>query len=588
MSPKQRAFAGALIPRSEMVYNKTKGSGDDYTMATGKAMTDMIEVKIKDLGSYKVAPGILLGDLCAPIQEQRPHPIVAAIIRNTLRDLHYRLDVDCEVEMVDTSTENGLRIYRRSASFLLIKACRDLFPQRTLMIKHTLSNGLYCEFLGETTTDNEIEQIQEQMRKIVVRDLPINKYLIENEEARRIFAGQGQDDKVKLLRYRDKEAAHVYELDGFKEYFYGYMVYRTGILDKFKLLYLSPGMILRTPEKDDINLLKPYHEQKKLAIIHQEAKDWAEMLHVPHLAALNEIITKGDIDDIIRVNEALHEKKIAYIADSICNNPAIRLVLIAGPSSSGKTTFAQRLLIQLRVNGRRPVSVSLDNYFVDRSRTPLDENGDFDFEALQALDLDLFNEHLTRLINGEEVEIPVYNFKTGISENRGVKIKVPPGEPIIIEGIHGLNERLTWRIPAVNKFKIYISALTQLNVDYSNRIPTTDSRLIRRIIRDSRTRGYSALNTIKCWPSVRRGEEKNIFPFQENADVMFNSSLVYELSVLKLYVEPLLEAIGNEHPEHVEASRLLRFLSYFRVIPSTNIPANSILREFIGGSWFEH
>lgn len=556
-------------------------------MTTAGRNNQPITVTVKGLGSFEVQKGLLLAELTGSIAEKWPHTIVAGIINNTIRDLHCSLDVDCEVELVDTSTEAGLRIYRRSVSFLLIKACRDLFPDRTLMIKHTLSNGLFCEFLGYATTDNEIEQIQERMKVMVAQDLPIKKYLVENEEARRIFAEQKQEDKVKLLRYRDKEAAHVYELDGFVEYFYGYMVNRTGILSKFKLLYLSPGMILRTPEVDDIDLVKPYHEQKKLAMIHQEAKDWAEMLHVPHLAALNEIITRGEVDDIIRVNEALHEKKIAYIADTICANPSIRLVLISGPSSSGKTTFAQRLLIQLRVNGRRPVSISLDNYFVDRSRTPKDEFGNYDFEALDALDIDLFNEHLTRLIDGEEVEIPIYNFKTGSSENKGVLIKVPPGEPIIIEGIHGLNERLTWRIPLVNKFKIYISALTQLNVDYSNRIPTTDCRLIRRIIRDARTRGYSAQNTIKCWPSVRRGEERNIFTYQENADVMFNSSLVYELAALKLYVEPLLEAISNEYPEHVEASRLLRFLSYFRVIPPNNIPPNSILREFIGGSWFE-
>ncbi|MDD4802289.1 MAG: nucleoside kinase [Syntrophomonas sp.] len=557
----------------------------DYNMAIASER-NTIEANVKGFGAYQVAAGTLLGELYLSIQEKFKYPIAAGIINNTLRDLHYKLDSDCDVELVDTSTEAGLRIYRRSAAFLLIKACKDLFPERTLMIKHTLSNGLYCEFLNKTTTDNEIELIQDRMREIVSLDLPINKYLLENEEAKRIFAGQNQDDKVKLMRYRDKEAAHVYELDGFIEYFYGYMVYRTGILNRFKLLYLSGGIILRTPEKDDIDLIKPYHEQKKLAIIHQEAKEWVEMLRMPHLAALNEIITLGNIDDIIRVNEALHEKKIAYIADSICHNPAIRLVSIAGPSSSGKTTFAQRLLIQLRVNGRRPVSISLDNYFVDRNRTPLDEKGNLNFESLEALDIDLFNEHLTRLINGEEVEIPVYNFKTGNREYLDVKIKVPAGEPIIIEGIHGLNERLTWSIPRINKFQIYISALTQLNVDYSNRIPTTDSRLIRRIIRDSRTRGYSARNTIRQWPSVRRGEERYIFPFQENADVMFNSSLVYELSVLKLYAEPLLEAIDNDQPEHVEASRLLRFLSYFRAIQPNNIPPNSILREFIGGSWF--
>jgi uridine kinase len=546
-----------------------------------------LQVEIKGAGTYQVKPGTLMGDLCDLIRKDWPYPIVAVIIDNTLHDLHYNLEQDCKVELVDISMDTGLRIYRRSATFLLIKACRDLFPQRTLMIKHTLSNGLFCEFLQEGCSDEEIEQIHDRMQALIDRNLPIHKYLMKKEEARRVFDEQGQVDKVKLLQYRDKKETHVYELDGFKEYFYGYMVYRTGILDKFKLLNYPPGMVLRTPEKNDSNLLLPYNEQKKLTLIHREAKAWAEMLQTPHLAALNETIVQGHIDDIIRVNEALHEKKIAYIADSICANSDIRLVLIAGPSSSGKTTFAQRLLIQLRVNGRKPVSISMDNYFVDREHTPRDENGDYDFESIEAMNLNLFNDHLNRLINGEEVEIPIFNFKKGCCEERGIMIKVPPGEPIIIEGIHGLNDRLTWRIPQQQKFKIYISALTQLNVDYSNRIPTTDSRLIRRIIRDSRTRGHDALNTIKCWPSVRRGEDKNIFPFQENSDVMFNSSLVYELSVLKPYAEKLLYGISHENPEHVEARRLLKFLSYFRAIEPNNIPPNSILREFIGGSWFK-
>jgi uridine kinase len=556
-------------------------------MNISNSNTSTIEVKVKGVGSYHVAPTTLLGDLCIKIQKKWPYPIVAGIIYNTLRDLRYVLESDCEVELVDITGEMGLRIYRRSATFLLIKACRDLFPQRTLMVKHTLSNGLFCEFLHETSTDDEIEQIQVRMQEIVGLDLPIYRYLTKKEEACQIFAVQGQVDKVKLLEYRDKDSVHIYEMDGFKEYFYGYMVNRSGILDKFNLLNYPPGMVLRTPEKNDIELLQPYHEQKKLTMIHREAKDWAGMLQTPHLAALNEIIERGNIDDIIQVNEALHEKKIAYIADSICSNPEIRLVSIAGPSSSGKTSFAQRLLIQLRVNGRRPVSISMDNYFVDRLDTPRDGNGDYDFESIEAMNLDFFNDHLTRLINGEEVEIPIYNFKKGCSEDRGIIIKVPAGEPIIIEGIHGINNRLTWRIPQEQKFKIYVSALTQLNLDYSNRIPTTDCRLIRRIIRDSRTRGYSALDTIKRWPSVRRGEEKNIFPHQENADVMFNSSLVYELSVLKPYAEILLEGIGSEHSEHVEARRLLKFLSYFRAVEPNSIPPNSILREFIGGSWFK-
>lgn len=551
------------------------------------APSGIVNVNINKVGSFQVARGTALGELINDLQEGRQYPIVGAIIKNTLRDLDFLLNYDCSVDLVDTTCPAGLRIYRRSASLVLIKACRDLFPDRVLMIKHTLSNGLYCEFLNVPSADTEIEQIQNRMRQIVQQDLPINRYLLENEEVRRIFAAQGQDDKLKLMRYRDKEAAHVYELDGFVEYFYGYMVNRTGILGKFRLLYHSPGMILRTPEIDDLDLIKPYREQKKLAVIHQEAKDWAEMLHVPHVASLNEIITTDKIDDLIRVNEALHEKKIAYIADTISDNPSIRLVLIAGPSSSGKTTFAQRLLIQLRVIGHHPVSISMDNYFLDRTLTPVDEEGNYDYDSLAAVDIDLFNEQLTRLIEGEEVEIPIYNFKTGRREEVGYKIKVPTNEPIILEGIHALNDELTFSVPVRNKYKIYVSALTQLNVDYSNRIPTTDSRLIRRIIRDHRTRGNPALNTIRQWPSVRRAEEKNVFAFQENANVMFNSSLVYELSALKLFAEPLLESIDNDVPEHVESSRLLRFLSFFRAIPVTSIPPNSILREFVGGSWFD-
>ena len=553
---------------------------------TAGAPNDLLNIVVKNVGTFQVARGSTVGELCASLQEGRAYPIVAVIIKNTLRDLHYIFRYDCNVELVDTTCPAGLRIYRRSATMVLLKACRDLFPERTLMVKHTLSNGLYCEFLEVPSADIEIDLIQNRMRQIVQQDLPIKRHLMENDEVRRIFMDQGQNDKVQLMRYRDKEAAHVYELDGYVEYPYGYMTNRTGILGKFSFsTILLAG--LRTPEIDDLDLVKPYREQRKLAMIHQEAKEWADMLHVPHVSALNDMITQDKIDDLIRVNEALHEKKIAYIADTISDNPSIRVVLIAGPSSSGKTTFAQRLLIQLRVIGHHPVSISMDNYFVDRANTPIDEEGNYDYDSLAAVDIDLFNEQLTRLIEGEDVEMPIYNFKTGRREETGTTIRVPTNEPIIVEGIHALNDQLTWSVPVKNKFKIYISALTQLNVDYSNRIPTTDSRLIRRIVRDHRTRGNPAIKTIKQWPSVRRAEEKNIFAFQENANVMFNSSLVYEMAALKLFAEPLLEAIDNDVPEHIESSRLLRFLSYFRAIPTTNIPPNSILREFVGGSWFD-
>lgn len=556
-------------------------------MSISNTELNYIQVKVKGIGSYRVVSGVLLGEFAEQLQGTLAYPAVAGIIENRLRDFYFPLDRDCELELVDLSSEMGLKIYRRSAAYLLLKACWDLFPGRRLMIKHTLSNGLYCAFLDGPTNDHEIEQISKRMREMVAEDLPIKRLFLKKEEASKILAAQGKADTVSVLEYRDKDKVHVYELEGFYEYFYGYMVNHTALLSKFTLLNYCPGMVLQTPEKNDIDLKQPYHEQPKLFQVYLEAKAWAGMLETPHLAALNDIITRGGIDDLIRVNEALQEKKIAQIADMICSNPQTRLVLIAGPSSSGKTTFAQRLLIQLRVNGRRPVSVSLDNYFIDKKLTPRDEDGDYDFEAIEALKLDLFNEHLARLIDGEEVEVPLYDFKLGCCLPKGMPLTVPPGEPIIIEGIHGLNDRLTASIPREQKFKIHVSALTQLNIDYANRIPTTDCRLIRRIVRDSRTRGYSALNTIKRWPSVRRGEEKNIFPFQENADIMFNTSLVYELAALKPLVEPLLKEIGHEHPEHVEARRLLKFLSYFRTIPSTSIPPNSILREFVGGSWFK-
>lgn len=556
-------------------------------MAISNPELNTIEVFVKGKGSYRVVSGITLGEFCDQLDNDLDYPAVAAIIDNHLRDVYFPLDRDCEVEMVDLTSDAGLKIYRRSVVFLMIKASWDLFPGRKLMIKHSLSNGLYCEFLDGASTIQEIEMISRRMEELVAQDLPINRILVDTEVARQLFTDQDQDDTVEILEYRNKSKVHVYELDGFYEYFYAYMVRSTGMLKRFKLLNYAPGMILQTPEVGDLNLEQPFRELPQLFKVYQEAKAWANMLNTPHLAAMNKIIAAGQIDDLIRINEALQEKKIAQFADMICNDPQTRLVLIAGPSSSGKTSFAQRLLIQLRVNGRHPVSISLDNYFVDKIRTPRDEDGDYDFEALEALKLDLFNDHLTRLIRGEEVEIPIYDFRQGKCLSKGVPMTVPAGEPIIIEGIHGLNDQLTWSIPAEQKFKIYVSALTMLNIDYTNRIPTTDCRLIRRIVRDRRTRGYSALDTIKRWPSVRRGEEKNIFPFQENADIMFNTSLVYEMSALKPFAEPILREIGPEHPEHAEARRLLKFLSYFRPIPSTNIPPNSILREFVGGSWFK-
>lgn len=546
-----------------------------------------LNIVIKGIGEVNLTAGSTVENLVDLIQGQVSVPIMAVAIGNELKDLHHVLTESCEVTLITMNSETGLRIYRRSAAFLLIRAVREEFPGRKLIIKHSLSNGLFCEFLDQEPTRQDIERLEERMLTLIKQDLPIRRQVISLPEACQIFTEQEQMDKVKLLRYRGKAEVHVYELKGWYEYFYGYMVPRTGIVKSFRLIDYPPGLILQTPEADRPDHIKPYIEQKKLATVFKEAKDWAEMLQIPHVAALNDMVGAGNIEDIIRVNEALHEKKIASIADMICHDPRVRVILISGPSSSGKTTFAQRLLIQLRVNGRRPVSISLDNYFIDRDLTPRNERGEMDFESLDALKLDLFNDHLSRLIAGEEVLTPVYSFQKGCAEQEGLLMRVPPGEPIIIEGIHALNGRLTWSIPTEQKFKIYVSALTQLNIDYSNRIPTTDSRLIRRIVRDSRTRGYGALQTIQRWPSVRAGEERNIFPFQEHADVMFNTSLVYELSVLKWYAEPMLREIGPENPEYMEAKRLLKFFSYFRPAASDAIPPNSILREFVGGSWFK-
>ncbi|MGI6412293.1 MAG: nucleoside kinase [Syntrophomonadaceae bacterium] len=550
-----------------------------------------ILVNVVGCGCFPVLPGSYASELVDNILSKTDlingeAKVVAIIVDNTLRDLYYRFYKNCSISLVSLSSEMGIRIYRRSAAFLLIKACKDMYPDRNLIIRHSLSNGLYCEFPNQGITASEVSAVERRMRELVKNNLPIEKISLDKSAAQEIFFKQGQEEKSKLLELSSPGRVELYKLEDYYGYFYGYVVPKTGMVDKFRILHYEPGIILQTPEPSTPNTIQPYKEQKKLASVFNEAKEWAGMLATPHVAALNEKIEAGAIDDIIRVNEALHEKKIALIADQICNNRDIRLVLISGPSSSGKTTFAQRLLIQLRVNGRRPVAVSLDNYFVDRELTPRDENGDYDFESLDALQLDLFNDHLARLIKGEEVFTPVFDFKTGTSISGQNPIKVPKGELIIVEGIHGLNDRLTWIIPKKMKFKVYISALTQLNLDYTNRIPTTDSRLIRRIVRDQRTRGYSAAETIRRWPSVRKGEERYIFPFQEDADVMFNSSLVYELSVLKNHVEPLLRQIGPHDPEFIESNRILRFLSYFKPVSQESIPPNSIIREFIGGSWF--
>jgi len=515
-------------------------------------------------------------------------PVVAARINNAVKDLRTPLEQDCNLQFVDLSTSDGMRVYRRSLVMVLIRATCEVLPGSSVTVKHTLGNGVYGEIdFQRAVKDTDIQAIERKMHEIVETDEPVIHRRLKKEEVEQLFKDTGELDKIGLLKYRQSATMDVHTCGWFHDYSYGNMVPSTGYLKNFRLQYYLPGFILELPVKDNPTVIPEYKEQGKLANIYYEADKWGEILGVRDVVSLNDQIVAGKAGNLVRVAEAFHEKKISQIADLITENiDRIRIVLIAGPSSSGKTTFAQRLSIQLKVNGIRPVAISLDDYFVNRCDTPLDESGNYDFECLGALDYALFNEHLIQLIQGEEVQVPCYNFHTGERECSANTLKLQSSDLIIVEGIHGLNDILTSSIPKGLKFKIYVSALTQLNLDKHNRIPTTDLRILRRIVRDSNFRGYSARDTISRWPSVRRGEEEHIFPFQEEADIMFNSALVYELAVLKQYAEPLLSQISQDCHEHSEARRLRKFLSYFTTIDTCDIPANSIIREFIGGTCF--
>ncbi|NFE18798.1 nucleoside kinase [Clostridium botulinum] len=488
---------------------------------------------------------------------------------------------------VDITDSMGLKTYVRTLQFIFIKAVLDLYPESTVVIEHSLGKGLYGEIHKTLSlNENDILKIKNRMNEIINKDIKIKKISVKKERAIEIFNEYKMKDKVRLLNHIPHEEVKLYELDGRYDYFYGSMAYSTGAIKNFDIMYYDPGFILRYPrEKDPFNIPE-FVEYKKLTKIFRETEKWAKILDVGDVGALNDKVVCGEIKDIIRVSEALHEKKIANIADMIYDKENIKMVLISGPSSSGKTTFANRLGIQLRVNALIPVPISLDNYFVNREDTPKDENGDYDFESIDALDIDLFNEDLKHILNGEEVQIPTFNFKKGKREYDGKKIKLPKNGILIVEGIHGLNPILTREIPDKNKFKIYISALTQLNIDNHNRVSTTDVRIIRRLVRDYLSRGYKGEETLKMWPSIKRGEDRNIFVFQENADVMFNSTIVYELCILKKYALAELNKIDKNSTVHYEATRLKSFLNFFKEVDMNLVPDNSILREFIGGSCF--
>ncbi|WP_314597369.1 nucleoside kinase [uncultured Selenomonas sp.] len=542
----------------------------------------------KGMGRELPAEMTLL-ELAQEVQKKGEPLIVAARVDNVLRDLQTPVGDFHTIELVDTRSEFGRRIYRRSVVFLLIMAVRELYSETEVVVQFTAHKGLYCAIQSPfDVTESVVRALEQRMREIVAENRPIVKKRLQREEVVQLFKKSEQIEKANLVMSLETEKASLYYCGEFYDYLFGPMVSATGVLDKFALDAMPGGVLLRTPEPSAPEIVPAFKEQPKFGSILMEAERWASVLHCDYVSDLNRYIRRGEVADIIHVSEALHEKKIAEIADHIASNiKELRLILIAGPSSSGKTSFAQRLRIQLRVNGIEPVSISLDDYFRNWEDTPRTKDGAYDFENIGALDVELFNDHLVRLLNGEEVILPHYNFLTGKREVGSEHLSIAPTSPLIVEGIHGLNEALTASVPRGKKFKIYISALTQLNIDAHNRIPTTDARLLRRMVRDYQFRGAYALKTLRQWPDVRAGEEKNIFPFQEEADAMFNSALIYELAVLKRYAVPLLEMVPRDVPEYTKANRLLDFCRCFSDITEEyDIPNNSLLREFIGKSIF--
>lgn len=547
-----------------------------------------IEIIIELNGeSIKVSKGTRIEELVGDAKGKKGSQIVAALVNNEIRELTYVIEEACAVQWVDLTSEDGIRIYQRSMKFLLIKAVHDLFPDKELQIRHSVRKGIFFELIDHTVTASEVACIENRMKELVEGDISYRKLTVSIEEARRIFLKRGREDRYRAIEYRDKDYVSLYVFDDIEDYFYGYMVPSTGYLKLFRLAAENDGIVLVVPKKNNPCQLPEIPLPKKLFSIFAEYTNWIKILGVDDVGRLNDVVINNRIKEFILIAEALQEKKIASIADRICQGgQPKKIVLIAGPSSSGKTTFAQRLSIQLRAIGLKPVNISVDDYFVDKTKTPRDEEGKPDYEALETVDLELFNANLNKLLNGETIEVPSFNFHEGIRKYSGKTMQLADDQVLVIEGIHGLNPGLTSEIDAGNKFKIYVSAITSMRIDLHNRIPTTDLRLIRRIVRDNLFRGTPATRTIDLWPSVRTGEERNIFPFQEEADAMFNSSLLYELLVLKAYAVPLLNEITRDMPQYSEARRLIEFLSYFLSIKTDWIPFNSILREFIGGSCF--
>ena len=550
----------------------------------------MYQVKIHDeIRQYEAGTTYL--EIAKEYQKEYSHDIVLVTVDGKLQELHKKVNRDCTLNFETTACDSGHKTYKRSMSLLLVKAIYDVAEHENVdkvRIHYSVSKGYYCTIEGNVVLDQQfLDQVEARMHQMVEADLPINKKSVNTDDAIATFARYGMHDKEKLFAYRRVSKVNIYSINEFEDYYYGYMVPSTGYLKYFKLYLYDDGFVLQMPEQKEPEIVPPFEPQNKLFHVLKESTSWGDMQGIETVGALNDRITKGDVRETVLVQEALQEKKIAEIAATIAARPELKFILIAGPSSSGKTTFSHRLSVQLRACGLVPHPIAVDNYFVEREENPVDENGDFDFECLEAVDVELFNRQLGDLLAGKEVVLPRFNFVTGHKEYGPDVKKLGKNDVLVIEGIHCLNPKLTQSLPDENKFKIYISALTQLNIDENNRIPTTDGRLLRRIVRDARTRGASVARTINMWPSVRKGEEKNIFPYQEEADVMFNSALIYELAVLKPYVEALLFGVDRKAPEYVEAKRLLKFLDYFVGIGSENVPTNSLMREFIGGGCFQ-
>ncbi|MCR1876604.1 nucleoside kinase [Paraclostridium bifermentans] len=546
---------------------------------------ETINIKINNK-NYEYPKNVALDIIAKDLSNEYKGIVTIGKIKNKLKDLNSTLDKNCDLELIDTTQPDGMRVYMRTLSLVFIKACEEIFNGCKVTIEHSLSNGLYCEIKNNKSevTEEDIEKIKAKVKSIIESDLKIEKIVTDKSEAIKILKNNNKNAKAELLKYKEYEDVKLYKCGGYINHFYGHMLPSTSYVKTFDIKKWQSGLVILGPSKENKNEPQNFVAQPKLSNIYKESEIWSELIGIDKVASLNEAIESKKYGEIISIVEALHEKKISQIADIIKENNK-RVILIAAPSSSGKTSFAHRLSIQLKVNNLHPVPISLDDYFVDREDTPLDEFGNFDFESIYAIDLELFNSDLEKLLKGEEIKLPKFNFKTGKREFSGKTLKIEKDQPIILEGIHALNPMLTQSIDDKDKFKIYISVLTQINLDNHNRIPTTDLRLIRRIVRDYNFRGYSAEKTILNWWSVRRGEDKNIFPYQEEADIMFNSACLYELAVLKKYAKPLLEQIEDDNEAFIESNRILKFLQYFvELDDELDIPPTSIIREFIGGS----